>query len=56
MLIAECGFTTEEAAIFRLRSSGKSLQEIADIQHYSLETVKRRIRSIKSKIADTNTG
>ena len=55
-LIAECGFTTEEIAILNLRASGKSLLEIADTQNCSFETVRRRIRSIKNKIADIATG
>ena len=55
-LIAECGFTAEEIAILNLRASGKSLLEIADIRHCSIETINRRIRSIKNKIADIVTG
>ena len=55
-LIAECGFTAEETAILNLRASGKSLLEIADIRHCSIETINRRIRSIKNKIADIVTG
>lgn len=55
-LIAECGFTLEEKTILNLRADGKSLLEIADIRHCSVETVNRRIRSIKNKIADIVTG
>lgn len=51
-LIAECGFTTEETEILNLRADGKSLIEIADRMHCSVETVNRRIRCIKNKIAD----
>lgn len=50
-LIAECGFTLEEKAILNLRADGYSLIEIADRQHCSVETVNRRIRCIKNKIA-----
>lgn len=49
----ECGFTLEEKEIFRLRADGLSLLQIADRQCCSVETVNRRIRSIKNKIADT---
>ncbi len=50
-LIAECGFTLEEKTVLNLRADGLSIIEIADRQHCSAETVNRRIRSIKNKIA-----
>jgi DNA-binding NarL/FixJ family response regulator len=53
--IYECGFTLEEKEIFRLRSDGLSLLQIADRQCCSVETVNRRIRSIKNKIAESIT-
>lgn len=49
----ECGFTRDEREIFALRADGFSLLQIADRQHCSVETVNRRIRSIKNKIAAT---
>lgn len=49
-LIAECGFTLEEKTILNMRADGLSIIEIADRQHCSVETVNRRIRSIKRKI------
>lgn len=55
-LIAECGFTLEEKAILNLRADGLSLVEIAAKQHCSVETVGRRIRGIKIKIADAVKG
>lgn len=51
-LIAECGFTLEEKTILNLRADGLSIIEIADRQHCSVETINRRIRNIKNKIAD----
>ena len=51
-LIAECGFTLEEKTILNLRADGLSIIEIADRRHCSVETINRRIRSIKNKIAD----
>lgn len=51
-LIAECGFTLEEKTILNLRADGLSIIEIADRQYCSVETINRRIRSIKNKIAD----
>lgn len=51
----ECGFTLEEKAIFAHRADGLSLLQIADIHHCSVETVNRRIRSIKNKIAESIT-
>ena len=50
--IAEAGFTEEEAEILNLRAAGLSLAEIAARQHCSVETINRRIRRIKNKIAD----
>ena len=50
-LIAECGFTSEEKTILNLRADGLTLLEIADRQSCSVETINRRIRSIKDKIA-----
>lgn len=50
-LIAECGFTHEEKTILNLRADGLTLLEIADRQNCSVETINRRIRSIKDKIA-----
>lgn len=55
-LIAECGFTLEEKTILNLRADGLSIIEIADRRHCSPETIKRRIRSIKNKIADIAKG
>lgn len=49
-LIAECGFTLEEKTILNMRTDGLSIIEIADRQHCSVETINRRIRSIKRKI------
>ena len=51
-LIAECGFTLEEKTILNLRADGLSIIEIADRQYCSVETINRRIRCIKNKIAD----
>lgn len=51
-LIAECGFTLEEKQILNMRADGLSIIEIAARQHCSPETVNRRIRCIKNKIAD----
>ena len=51
--IAECGFTLEEKTILNMRADGLSLLEIADKQYCSIETINRRIRSIKNKIAET---
>lgn len=51
-LIAECGFTIEEKAVLNMRADGLSIIEIADRQHCSPETIKRRIRCIKNKIAE----
>lgn len=51
-LIAECGFTLEEKTILNFRADGLSIIEIADRRHCSVETINRRIRSIKNKIAD----
>lgn len=50
--IAEAGFTQEETEILNLRAAGLSLVEIAERQRCSVETVNRRIRCIKNKIAD----
>lgn len=50
--IAEAGFTAEETEILNMRASGLSLLEIADRKHCSVETINRRIRAIKNKIAD----
>lgn len=50
-LILECGFTFEEKAVLNMRADGLSLLEIADRQNCSVETINRRIRSIKNKIA-----
>ncbi len=50
-LILECGFTLEEKAVLNMRADGLSLLEIADRQNCSVETINRRIRSIKNKIA-----
>ncbi len=50
-LILECGFTLEEKTILNMRADGLSLLEIASRQNCSIETVNRRIRSIKNKIA-----
>lgn len=47
----DCGFTVEEREIIALRADGRSIVEIAYIRHCSAETVARRIRSIKNKIA-----
>lgn len=55
-LIEECGFTLEEKEILNMRADGRSLVEIADRQHCSVETVNRRIRCIKNKIADVARG
>lgn len=55
-LIAECGFTIDEKTILNLRADGFSIVEIADRMHCSVETVNRRIRSIKNKISDLVTG
>lgn len=55
-LIAECGFTLEEKAVLNLRADGLSIVEIADRLHCSVETINRRIRCIKNKIADIVTG
>lgn len=55
-LIAECGFTLEEKTVLNLRADGLSLVEIADRLHCSVETINRRIRCIKNKIADIVTG
>lgn len=53
--IRECGFTLEEIEIFKLRADGLSLLQIADRQCCSIETINRRIRSIKTKIAESIT-
>ena len=55
-LIAECGFTIEEKTVLNLRADGLSIVEIADRLHCSVETINRRIRCIKNKIADIVTG
>ena len=55
-LIAECGFTLEEKTVLNLRADGLSIVEIADRLHCSAETINRRIRCIKNKIADIVTG
>lgn len=55
-LIAECGFTLEEKTVLNLRADGLSIVEIADRLHCSVETINRRIRCIKNKIADIVTG
>lgn len=55
-LIAECGFTLEEKAILNLRADGFSIVEIADKQRCSVETINRRIRCIKVKIANAVKG
>lgn len=47
----DCGFTDEEKEIIALRASGRSIIEIADIRHCSEESIHRRIRKIKDKIA-----
>ena len=49
--LLECGFTLEEKKILNMRADGLSLLEIADRQNCSVETVNRRIRAIKNKIA-----
>lgn len=51
--IAECGFTLEEKTILNMRADGLSLLEIASRQNCSVETINRRIRSIKNKISET---
>lgn len=51
-LLEECGFTIEEKEILNLRADGYSLLEIADKKCCSIETINRRIRSIKNKIAE----
>lgn len=48
----ECGFTDEELEILRLRARGKSLEQIAQAQHCSRETICNRIKNIKAKIAE----
>lgn len=48
----DCGFTDDEWETLTLRGAGRSLVEIASIQHCSVETVSRRIRTIKHKIAE----
>lgn len=55
-LIAECGFTIEEKAVLNMRADGLSIVEIADRLHCSVETINRRIRCIKNKIADIAKG
>lgn len=55
-LIAECGFTLEEKTVLNLRADGLSIVEIAARLHCSVETINRRIRCIKNKIADIVTG
>ena len=55
-LIAECGFTLEEKQVLNMRADGLSIIEIADRQHCSVETVNRRIRCIKNKIAEIAKG
>ena len=55
-LIAECGFTLDEKQILNMRADGLSIIEIADRLHCSVETINRRIRCIKNKIADIVTG
>ena len=46
------GFTIEEKTVLNMRADGLSIIEIADRRHCSVETINRRIRSIKNKIAD----
>lgn len=50
-LIEECGFTLDEKTILNLRAEGKSITEVALKMNCSEETINRRIRSIKDKIA-----
>lgn len=47
----DCGFTDEEIAVLRLCGRGWAYVKIADAQHCSVELVKKRVRSIKNKIA-----
>ena len=51
-LIRECGFTDEETIVLNLRARGRSIAEISLELNCSVETVNRRIRSIKNKIAE----
>ena len=48
----ECGFTDEEQAVLRLKGRGKNAVQIAQELYVSVETVNRRIKAIKNKIAD----
>lgn len=48
----DCGFTDDEITILRLCGRGWCYAKIADEQHCSVEVVKRRVRSIKNKIAN----
>lgn len=48
---AECGFTNEELYVLQLRAKGLSVIQIADEIPCSPETVQRKIRIIKNKIA-----
>lgn len=47
----DCGFTDDEVAVLRLCGRGWCYAKIADEQHCSVEVVKKRVRSIKNKIA-----
>lgn len=50
-LEADCGFTDDELAVLRLCGRGWSHAKIADAQHCSVDVIKKRVRSIKDKIA-----
>lgn len=47
----DCGFTDDEVTVLRLCGRGWCYAKIADAQHCSVEVVKKRVRSIKNKIA-----
>ena len=48
----DCGFTDDEITVLRLCGRGWCYARIADEQHCSVEVIKRRVRSIKNKIAN----
>lgn len=50
-LRALCNFTDEERAVFDLRIRDKSVVEISMALHLSVASIKRRLQSIRTKIA-----
>ena len=49
--IDRCNFTPAELELFKLRSTGKTLEECAEDMNISLSTAKRIHRKVKIKIA-----